>query len=144
MRLARRPGEREERWRQLLGDDASAGTGPVGPPAPFVTGPVGRCPPESRRIDAVFPLVNKDGMPELSEKIFAELKTKWNTYYDDKGAVGRRYRRQDEVGTPFCITIDGESADSYTVTVRARDSMAQERVSISQLSEYLTKQLSGV
>jgi glycyl-tRNA synthetase len=93
---------------------------------------------------AVLPLVNKDGMPELAEKIFSELKTYWNCYFDDKGAVGRRYRRQDEVGTPFCITVDGESSKNHTVTVRERDSMAQERISIDQLVTYLGSRLRGV
>jgi glycyl-tRNA synthetase len=92
---------------------------------------------------AVFPLVNKDGMPEMAEKIFGDLKMRWNSFYDDKGAVGRRYRRQDEVGTPFCLTVDGDSAASQTVTVRERDSMAQERVAIDQLEVYLTKKLQG-
>ncbi len=92
---------------------------------------------------AVFPLVNKDGMPELSEKLVADLKRRWNAFYDDKGAIGRRYRRQDEAGTPFCVTVDGETASAHTVTVRQRDSMAQERISIDQLVSYLDKQLNG-
>jgi glycyl-tRNA synthetase len=93
---------------------------------------------------AVLPLVNKDGMPEVAEKLFADLKRRWNGYYDDKGAVGRRYRRQDEVGTPFCITIDGDSVSAGTATVRERDSMAQDRVAIAQLGDYLNKKLGGV
>jgi len=92
---------------------------------------------------AVFPLVNKEGMPELSLKVWEKLKVRWNSFYDDKGAVGRRYRRQDEVGTPFCVTIDGESTSSNTVTVRERDSMVQERVSIDRLEDYLTQKLHG-
>lgn len=91
---------------------------------------------------AVFPLVNKDGMPEMSEKIFNQIKRRWNCQYDDKGAVGRRYRRHDEIGTPFCITVDGESAAQNSVTVRERDSMAQERVAIDQVENYLAKRLS--
>jgi glycyl-tRNA synthetase len=90
---------------------------------------------------AVFPLVNKDGMPELAEKVFDILRKRWNCQYDEKGAVGRRYRRQDEVGTPFCLTIDGESAGKQDVTVRERDSMAQVRVAIDQLVPYLSKTL---
>jgi len=90
---------------------------------------------------AVFPLVNKDGMPEMSEKIYAALRDRWNTYFDDKGAVGRRYRRQDEAGTPFCVTVDGDSLKDNAVTVRSRDSMAQERVAVDQLESYLAKQL---
>ncbi|MBI4403043.1 MAG: glycine--tRNA ligase [Deltaproteobacteria bacterium] len=92
---------------------------------------------------AIFPLVNKDGMPDLAEKIYKELKHRWNCFYDDKGAVGRRYRRQDEAGTPFCVTVDGESTASYTVTIRERDSMLQERVAIDQIQTYVAKRLEG-
>lgn len=91
----------------------------------------------------IFPLVNKDGMPETSAKIFDSLKGKWNSFYDDKGAIGRRYRRQDEIGTPFCVTVDGETASSQTVTIRERDSMKQERVAITQIMEYLSKGIEG-
>ncbi len=90
---------------------------------------------------AVLPLVNKEGMPEMAEKVFADLRLRWNSYFDDKGAIGRRYRRQDEAGTPFCITVDGESLTAQTVTVRERDSMKQERVSVSELAGYLSKHL---
>ncbi len=89
----------------------------------------------------IFPLVNKDGMPEMAEKIYHELRMRWNVQLDDKGAVGRRYRRQDEAGTPFCITIDGDSAAGQTVTVRHRDAMNQERVAISQLQSFLAQHL---
>lgn len=90
---------------------------------------------------AVFPLVNKDGMPEMAENIFRTLKRRWNSFYDDKGAVGRRYRRQDEAGTPFCITVDGESGKDQSVTIRHRDSMAQDRVSVDKVVDYLSKYL---
>lgn len=90
---------------------------------------------------AVFPLVNKDGMPEMAENIFRTLKKRWNSFYDDKGAVGRRYRRQDEVGTPFCITVDGESGKDQSVTVRHRDSMAQDRVGVDKVVDYLSQHL---
>jgi glycyl-tRNA synthetase len=90
---------------------------------------------------AVFPLVNKDGMPELSKKILDDLKGEYRVFYDDSGAIGRRYRRQDEAGTPFCITIDNESLTENTVTIRERDSMAQQRVSASKIKEYLAEQL---
>ncbi len=93
---------------------------------------------------AVFPLVNKEGMPELSEKLTKDLRRTWNTYYDDKGAIGRRYRRQDEIGTPFCVTVDGDSMSAHTVTVRSRDSMAQERVAIDQLRPFLSQKLFGI
>lgn len=90
---------------------------------------------------AVFPLVNKEGMPEMAEKILQTLKKRWNCFYDDKGAIGRRYRRQDEIGTPFCVTVDGETASAQSVTVRHRDSMAQDRVGIDQLEEFLRHKL---
>lgn len=91
----------------------------------------------------VLPLVNKDGMPEMAEKIMGDLKKHWNCYWDDKGAIGRRYRRQDEAGTPYCITIDGESAEANSVTVRYRDAMNQERVGNDQLVGFLTKAIQG-
>ncbi|WP_040352438.1 glycine--tRNA ligase [Blastopirellula marina] len=77
---------------------------------------------------AVFPLVKKDGMPEMSQDIYRALKKKFNVFYDEKGAVGRRYRRQDEAGTPFCITVDGQSITDGTVTIRHRDTLEQWRV----------------
>ncbi|MBI5215854.1 MAG: glycine--tRNA ligase [Ignavibacteriae bacterium] len=86
---------------------------------------------------AIFPLVNRDGMPEIAKKIEQELRPKMRVFYDDSGAVGRRYRRQDEVGTPFCVTVDSETLENQTVTVRDRDSMTQERVAIDRLSQYL-------
>jgi glycyl-tRNA synthetase len=86
---------------------------------------------------AIFPLVNRDGMPEIAKKIEQELRPKMRVFYDDSGAVGRRYRRQDEIGTPFCVTVDSETLENQTVTVRDRDSMTQERVAIDRLSQYL-------
>ncbi|HEX4131940.1 MAG TPA: glycine--tRNA ligase [Pirellulales bacterium] len=77
---------------------------------------------------AVFPLVKKDGMPEVAQEIYRALKKHWNVYYDEKGAVGRRYRRQDEIGTPYCITVDGQTLADGTVTVRDRDTLKQWRV----------------
>jgi glycyl-tRNA synthetase len=90
---------------------------------------------------AIFPLVNRDGMPEISKKIEAELRPHFRVFYDDSGAVGRRYRRQDEVGTPFCITVDSQTLTDQTVTVRERDSMKQERVASAQLLTYLRGRL---
>jgi glycyl-tRNA synthetase len=91
---------------------------------------------------AIFPLVNRDGMPEIAEKITQELRPHMQVFYDDSGAVGRRYRRQDEIGTPFCVTVDSETLQNQTVTVRERDSMAQERLAIDKLLPYLLKKLS--
>jgi len=90
---------------------------------------------------AIFPLVKKDGMPEVATNIYNDLKKYFNCFYDQKGAVGRRYRRQDEAGTPFCITVDGQTLEDQTVTVRERDSMEQTRVSTDQLLAHLREQL---
>jgi len=76
---------------------------------------------------AVFPLVKKDGMPEVAKELYSALKPVINVFYDEKGAVGRRYRRQDEIGTPFCVTVDGETLKDGTVTIRDRDSLKQWR-----------------
>jgi glycyl-tRNA synthetase len=79
---------------------------------------------------AVFPLVKKDGMPEVAKEIYRALKPHFNVFYDEKGAVGRRYRRQDEAGTPYCITVDGQTMQDNTVTIRDRDSLEQWRVKV--------------
>jgi len=86
---------------------------------------------------AVFPLVKRDGMPEIARNIYDDLKRYFNCFYDEKGAIGRRYRRQDEAGTPFCITVDGQTTQDNTITVRERDSMGQVRVSTDQLLNYM-------
>ena len=90
---------------------------------------------------AVFPLVNKDGMPELARRIYDGLRSQFNVFYDDGGSIGRRYRRQDEAGTPFGITIDGQSTQDQTVTVRDRDTLLQDRISADQLVAYLGKKI---
>jgi glycyl-tRNA synthetase len=90
---------------------------------------------------AIFPLVKKEGMPEKAQAITATLRRRFNVMYDEKGAIGRRYRRQDEAGTPFCITIDGDTLSDDSVTVRERDSCAQERVSSDRLAEFLADKL---
>ena len=77
---------------------------------------------------AVFPLVKKDGMPEIAQRIYRDLKKNFNVFYDEKGAVGRRYRRQDEAGTPYCITVDSQTLTDGTVTFRDRDTLEQWRV----------------
>ena len=92
---------------------------------------------------AVFPLVNKDGMPELARRIYDDLRRHVNVFYDDGGSIGRRYRRQDEAGTPFGITIDGQSTQDQTVTVRDRDTLLQDRVAADRLVAYLTEKLKG-
>jgi glycyl-tRNA synthetase len=90
---------------------------------------------------AIFPLVNRDGMPEIAKKIEADLRSHMRVFYDDSGAVGRRYRRQDEVGTPFCITVDSQTLQDQSVTVRERDSMKQDRVGADRLLTYLRERL---
>ncbi|HEV3163779.1 MAG TPA: glycine--tRNA ligase, partial [Isosphaeraceae bacterium] len=92
---------------------------------------------------AVFPLVKKDGMPELAEKIYRELKRRHNVFYDEKGAIGRRYRRQDEAGTPFCITIDGQTLTDGSVTIRDRDTCRQWRVASAGIVQALEDLLTG-
>ena len=90
---------------------------------------------------AIFPLVKKEGMPEIARNIYDDLKKYFTCFYDEKGAVGRRYRRQDEAGTPFCVTVDGDTLKDQTVTVRERDSMDQARIGTSQLKAYLREKL---
>jgi glycyl-tRNA synthetase len=90
---------------------------------------------------AVLPLVNKEGMPEMAYNLYRDLKCQFNVFYDDGGAIGRRYRRQDEAGTPFCVTIDGQTLQDQTVTIRDRDSLQQRRVGINGVAEELRKLL---
>ena len=90
---------------------------------------------------AVFPLVNRDGMQDIARNITEDLRNYMRVFYDDSGAVGRRYRRQDECGTPFCITVDSDTLSDNTVTVRERDSMVQERINKDNLAEYLLKKI---
>ncbi len=91
---------------------------------------------------AVFPLVRKDGMPEIAQEIYRQLKAEFNAFYDEKGAVGRRYRRQDEAGTPFCITVDGQTLTDGTVTIRDRDTLKQWRVHKSACLAEIKQRLS--
>jgi glycyl-tRNA synthetase len=90
---------------------------------------------------AILPLMKKDGLAELAQDIRRELKEDFATDYDQSGAIGRRYRRQDEAGTPFCVTVDYESKENGTVTLRFRDSMEQVRVNRAELAERLRKEI---
>jgi glycyl-tRNA synthetase len=90
---------------------------------------------------AIFPLVNRDGMPEVARKLEEELRPLLRVFYDDSGAVGRRYRRQDEAGTPYCVTIDSQTLQDQTVTIRDRDSMQQDRVALAQVKSYVLERL---
>ncbi|PSG90165.1 glycine--tRNA ligase [Aurantibacter aestuarii] len=90
---------------------------------------------------AIFPLVKKDGLPEIAKEIFDDLKWDFNVMYDEKDAVGKRYRRQDAAGTPFCITVDHDTIEDRTVTIRHRDTMEQKRVAISELRAIIAKEV---
>jgi glycyl-tRNA synthetase len=92
---------------------------------------------------AVLPLSRNEALSPLARKVAQDLRQSWNVDFDDAGAIGRRYRRQDEIGTPFAITVDFESLEDNAVTVRERDSMAQERVSLDRLQAYLAERLIG-
>jgi glycyl-tRNA synthetase len=92
---------------------------------------------------AILPLVKKDGMPEIARRIYDDLRGRFTAFYDDGGSIGRRYRRQDEAGTPFAITVDGQTIQDGTVTVRHRDTLEQERVAATGLSTYLAERLSA-
>ena len=91
---------------------------------------------------AVLPLVNKDGLPEIAINIFNKLKLDFNSSYDHKDAIGRRYRRQDALGTPFCITVDHQTLEDQTITVRYRDTMNQERISLKDVSKKIQSEVS--
>jgi glycyl-tRNA synthetase len=90
---------------------------------------------------AILPLVKKDGLPEIGQEIANELKFDYNIQIDQKDSIGKRYRRQDAIGTPICITIDHDTIKDKSVTIRYRDTMKQERVEISKLSSILNKEL---
>jgi len=89
----------------------------------------------------IFPLVKKDGMPEFATKLAEELRKHFPVFYDESGAIGRRYRRQDEVGTPCCVTIDGQTIQDSTVTVRDRDTLKQDRVAADRVAEWISHRL---
>ncbi|XAM01239.1 glycine--tRNA ligase [Phycisphaeraceae bacterium D3-23] len=89
----------------------------------------------------IFPLVNKDGMPEVAKKLYNELRQNHMVEYDGKQSIGKRYARMDEIGTPFCFTIDGQTLEDQTVTVRDRDTLAQERIALDQVAAWLDAKL---
>jgi glycyl-tRNA synthetase len=92
---------------------------------------------------AVLPLSRNEDLSPMARNLAQDLRKNWNIDFDDSGAIGRRYRRQDEIGTPFCITVDFESLEDQAVTVRERDTMSQERVSLTKLTGYLAEKLVG-
>ena len=92
---------------------------------------------------AVLPLVKKEGMPERADNLYRALKKRWPVVFDEAAAIGKRYRRQDEIGTPLCFTIDGDTLKDGTVTVRERDSMKQERISEDAVARLIEEKLEG-
>jgi glycyl-tRNA synthetase len=90
---------------------------------------------------AVLPLSRNERLSPVARELAASLRSRWNVEFDDAQAIGRRYRRQDEIGTPFCVTVDFATLDDQAVTVRNRDTMAQQRVSLDQVESYLTDRL---
>ncbi len=90
---------------------------------------------------AILPLVNRDGMDDIAMKMYRDLQRDFKVFYDDSGSVGRRYRRQDEIGTPYCVTVDSQTLEDQTVTIRDRDSMEQERITIGALRAWLLEKL---
>ena len=90
---------------------------------------------------AIFPLVAKEGMPEMAHKLYQELRTRYAVQIDVKQAVGRRYARMDEAGTPYCFTIDGDSLGDQTVTVRDRDTAGQQRIAIDKVGDFLAERM---
>ena len=90
---------------------------------------------------AILPLVNREGMDEIAHKLYKDLQKHFRVFYDDGGSVGRRYRRQDEIGTPYCFTIDSDTLQDQTVTVRDRDTMVQERIGIGSVKEWMGERI---
>jgi glycyl-tRNA synthetase len=91
---------------------------------------------------AILPLTKKDGLPEKARELMNQLMPQFRCMYEEKDAIGKRYRRQDAIGTPFCITIDHESLENNTATIRYRDDMRQERVPIDQIEKIIAAQVS--
>jgi glycyl-tRNA synthetase len=90
---------------------------------------------------AILPLLKKDGLPDIARKIMDECKQHFRCFYEEKDAIGKRYRRMDAIGTPFCVTVDHQSKEDNTVTIRYRDSMKQERIAITEICELVQKQI---
>jgi glycyl-tRNA synthetase len=84
---------------------------------------------------AILPLTKKDGLPEIAEQIMADCRPHFRCFYEEKDSIGKRYRRMDALGTPFCVTVDHQSKEDNTVTIRYRDSMQQDRIQISELKK---------
>ena len=92
---------------------------------------------------AVLPLSRNSDLSPKARDLAAQLRQRWNVDFDDAQAIGKRYRRQDEIGTPFCITVDFDTLEDQAVTIRERDTMSQERVALDQVKSYLAARLAG-
>mgnify|MGYP000851643652 CR=1 FL=1 len=90
---------------------------------------------------AILPLTKKDGLPELAKSLMDECKPSFHCFFEEKDAIGKRYRRQDAIGTPFCVTIDHQTKEDNTVTIRFRDSMQQERIPMSEVKALVLKHI---
>ncbi len=90
---------------------------------------------------AILPLTKKDGLPEIAREIIDDCKTSFRCFYEEKDTIGKRYRRQDAIGTPFCVTVDHQTKEDQTVTIRYRDTMQQERIPINKIKELIEKQI---
>jgi glycyl-tRNA synthetase len=86
---------------------------------------------------AILPLIKKDGLPEIATELFNSCKEAFHCFYEEKDAIGKRYRRMDAVGTPFCVTIDHQTKEDNTVTIRYRDTMAQERIALADVKQLI-------
>jgi glycyl-tRNA synthetase len=91
---------------------------------------------------AILPLLKKDGLPEIAKQLMDDCKSSFMCFYEEKDAIGKRYRRMDAIGTPFCVTIDHQTKEDNTVTIRYRDTMVQERIALSEVKELVTKKIS--
>ncbi len=90
---------------------------------------------------AVLPLLKKEGLPEIAKEIMAACRDEFYCFYEEKDTIGKRYRRMDALGTPFCVTIDHQSKEDQTVTIRYRDSMQQERIPIAGLAQFIKQKM---
>ena len=89
----------------------------------------------------IFPLVAKEGMPEVAEKLYLDLRNKYSAEFDVKQSIGKRYARMDEIGTPYCVTVDGQTLVDQTVTIRDRDTATQQRIAIDKVRSYLDERM---
>jgi glycyl-tRNA synthetase len=90
---------------------------------------------------AILPLLKKDGLPEIARELMNDCKPSFHCFYEEKDAIGKRYRRMDAIGTPFCVTIDHQTKEDNTVTIRYRDTMIQERISLSDVKRLVLEKI---